>query len=504
MRFLERIKTPVFAIVAAVLIVNYGYGQIVHPKVGTTATSNDGKMKITLIAKKQNYSIAMKDSHDSDINSPKSVNVSPDGKKYYVNSLEGGKTVVFEMGTNRKLKTISHNFTDEGTKKLWVKPSGLYKWHKERTNPNTFMGKPVEATFSHAGRYLWVPYYRRTYDTNAVEPSAMAVIDTRSDNIVKLFETGPLPKMVATSHDGKTLAVTHWGNNTVGLIDISSNNPNDWHYTKLLIVDYELPLNFGNRRVNRDTESGYCLRGTVFTPDDQYLIVCCMGGAGGLAVIDVKNQQYLGRMQGMMHNVRHILINNGYIYLSVNSSGYVQRIKLDKFMQEAKKMTNEKGFVDGWENCKVGIGARTIEISPSGKYIFAACNNASRLCVVDTRSMQMIAEIAVDSYPVGLDISNDGRYVLVTSQGRKGGGGNAVNIYQIDYPEPEPVIKEPVTTDSDTTAVAANTNDNGSGYTAQSFMKWIKTPTGQITTGSLAAVIIAAIAIPIGIKRKKK
>ena len=195
---------------------------IIHPKEGTTAASADGKVKITLVAKKQNYSMAMKDSHDPDINSPKSVNVSPDGKKFYVNSLEGGKTVVYDMATYRKIKTISHNFTDQGSQHLWAKPSGFYKWHKQWPTPNTFMGKPVEATFSHAGRYLWVPYYRRTYDNNAVEPSAMAIIDTQKDEIVKLMETGPLPKMVATSHDGKTLAVTHWGNNTVGLIDISS------------------------------------------------------------------------------------------------------------------------------------------------------------------------------------------------------------------------------------------------------------------------------------------
>ena len=92
---------------AALMACNVLAQPIIHPKVGETATSSDGKVKITLVAKKQNYSMAMKDSHDPDINSPKSVNVSPDGKKFYVNSLEKGKTVVYEMGTNRKLKTIN-------------------------------------------------------------------------------------------------------------------------------------------------------------------------------------------------------------------------------------------------------------------------------------------------------------------------------------------------------------------------------------------------------------
>lgn len=479
---------------------------VVHPKIGTTATSTDGKLIITLIAKKQNYSAAMKDSYDRDINSPKSASVTPDGKKYYINSLEGGVTIAYDMATHKKLKVISHNFTDAGSKHLWAPESGLFEWHKKWPTPNTFMGKPVEATFSHGGRYLWVPYYRRTYDMNAVEPSAMAVIDTKTDEIVRLFETGPLPKMVATSHDNKTLAVTHWGNNTVGVLDISSNKPEDWHYSKLLVVDYVLPLNFGNRKVNRDNNSGYCLRGTVFTPDDKYLIVCCMGGGGGLAVIDVEKQEYLGRVMGVMPNVRHILIRDGYIYLSVNSAGYVQRIKLDKFMESVSQMTNHKATSTGWENCKVGNGARTIEMSPSGKYIFAACNNASSLCVVDTRTMKMIAEIPVDSYPVGLDVSKDGKTVIVTSQGHSSSGrtlgGLAVNIYSVEYAEPEPVIKPTMPTDSDSTAVVQK--DGQGTSSGNSFMDWFGTTTGKVTAGALTALLIAAVAIPVSKRIKRK
>ena len=116
--------------------------------------------------------------------------------------------------------------------------------------------------------------------------------------------------------------------------------------------------------------------------------------------------------------------------------------------------------------------------------------------------MQMLAEIAVDSYPVGLDISNDGRYVLVTSQGRKNGGGNAVNIYQIDYPEPEPVKKEPVPADSD--SIAAPAADNGSSISQSSIMKWLSTTTGQVTAGAIAAVLIAAVAVPVSMKRRRK
>lgn len=418
--------------------------RLAHPAMGTTSKAEGGELTLTIVNKHVNYKGSPKEYIDPYVNSPKSANIHPDGTKYYVNSLEGCATVVYDMKTHERMKVIRYDFKDGKDDKLWSKPSQFYPFTHYSENLNTFQGKPVESTFSHGGRYLWIPFYRRTYDLNAQDPSAVAVIDTKTDEIVKLMETGPLPKMVATSHDGRHVAITHWGNNTVGLVNVASLNPDEWFHEKLLVVDYVLPLDYSlTVPVDRDNKSGYCLRGTVFTPDDKYLLVGCMGGNGGIAVINMETQEYLGRVLGMMANVRHLVIRDGYLYLSINKAGYVQRIKLDRFMEAAKRMSGKTTSIGGWEDCKVGAGARTIELSPSGHFVFAACNLASKLYVVDTRTMKTVANIDVDSYPVGLDISNDGQYVIVTSQGRgtAGTSGNAVNIYKVDYAEPEPVLK---------------------------------------------------------------
>ena len=260
--------------------------------------------------------------------------------------------------------------------------------------------------------------------------SVWAVIDTETDSTVLVMETGPLPKMVCTSHDGRWLAVTHWGDNTVGLVDITSDRPQDWHYVQCFIVDEQLKLDFGlDEQVNRDDDSGWCLRGTVFTPDDRYLLVACMGRGGGIAVIDMKTRQYLGRLQGMRANVRHLVIRDGWLYLSINRTGYVQRIRLDRFLAAAQRMQNHLGAVSGWQECKVGNGARTIELSPDGRYVFAACHLDSRIDIVDTQSMKLVLSVAADSYPVGLDVSRDGTTLITTSQGRGTRGGNCVDIY---------------------------------------------------------------------------
>jgi len=48
-----------------------------------------------------------------------------------------------------------------------------------------------------------VTYYRRSYDANAIDPSAVCIIDTDSDSIVRVIPTGPLPKMITCSPNNK-------------------------------------------------------------------------------------------------------------------------------------------------------------------------------------------------------------------------------------------------------------------------------------------------------------
>lgn len=420
----------IVAVASLLLATGMQAQEIVHPDLGTSVYSPDSTLRLTLIGKKQNYGSTDSLTIDRDIDSPKSVNMHPDGTRYYVNSLEGASTVVYDFKTNRKLKTIKHNFT-EADSALWGNAEPFYEFTHYHKDVNIFYGKPVESTFSHGGRYLWVPYYRRSYDINAQDPSAVAIIDTRTDEIIRLMDTGPLPKMIATSPDGKYIAISQWGDNTVGIIDIQSDDPWQWKYKSLAIVDQKLKLNFSlTQQIDRDNVSGYCLRGTAFTPDNHYLLVGCMQGAEGIAIIDLHTMEYKGRVLGTMPNVRHIIIRNGYLYLSINRTGYIQRIPLDTFLSAIPNMQDKKTHLTGWTNCKVGDGARTIEMSADGKYIFAACNVASALYVVDAHAMTPLLHIPVDSYPVGLDVQ--GKYVFTTSQGRSNGGGNAVDIFEFE------------------------------------------------------------------------
>ena len=49
--------------------------------------------------------------------------------------------------------------------------------------------------------------------------------------------------------------------------------------------------------------------------------------------------------------------------------------------------------------------------------------------------MTVLASCNADSYPVGMDMSEDGKTLIVTAQGKPGGGGNSVMVFKVTYGE---------------------------------------------------------------------
>lgn len=413
--------------------------QEIHPSIGSTAGGEEVGVEITLIAKIQNYSTKADNTYiirETDIYSPKSIIFLEEKQKFYVNSLEGYKTVVFDINTFKRKKTIVHGF-GKANDSLFLETNVLgYQFLKPRSNPNVFYGKPVESCLSHDGKYLWVTYYRRSYDPNAIEPSAVAIIDTDKDEIVRVMPTGPLPKMIACSPDNKHIAVTHWGDNTVGIIDISSDNVKDFKYVKHFVVGYQAIFTKKDQEaeINRDSKCGYCLRGTAFTTDSKYLLVGRMGGGGGIAVFDMTTFSSITTVWGMKTNVRHLVVTDNYLYLSSNRTGYIQKTPIKDFIQFAINPKNKEVKYTKWSDCYAGIGARTIEVSGDEKYIFVAVNNESKIVIIRTEDMKRVAVIKADSYPVGLAYSEKRNLLISTSQGRKDqGGGNCVDVFTVNF-----------------------------------------------------------------------
>lgn len=411
--------------------------QVQRIEINTTSTPAGAEVSLKLIQRFQQYNKEVthqNDIFDTTIHSPKSVNILDQSDKFYIHSLEGCQTSVYSLSSFTLLKTITHNF-NESNQHLFKETKYFdYEYQTKNKNLNHFKGKPVESCLSHDGKFLWVTYYRRSYDINAISPSAVCIIDTEADTIVRVMPTAPLPKMIACSPDNKTIAITHWGDNTIALIDIESDNPNDFKYIKNIAIDRRLSLTYSeNDTINRDNNCGNCLRGTVFTPDNKYVLIGKMG-SNSVAIVNIEKQKYIGSIFGMKNNMRHLIISNGNLYISINKSGFVQKANLNDFLLFKNNEKRNKTF-SKWQSAFVGEGARTIVAHPTGKYIFATANNKSQISIVRTSDMKVIAQCPADSYPVGMDISSNGQTLIVTSQGKDGEGGNSVMVYKIEYNE---------------------------------------------------------------------
>lgn len=370
---------------------------------------------------------------DPDIFSPKSAIFSADGSKFYVNSLEGKKTVIFDSASLQKEGAISHQFTRSDASLFNGEDSVFgYKYNSRppRGDANCFGGKPVEFALSHEGRYLWVTYYRRDWDKNASSPSAVAIIDTLTGKIARVMPTGPLPKMLAVSPDGSTMAIIHWGDNTVGLIDITSGEPSAFSYKNHLIDGNRLSLEYITG--DRDSVCGHCLRGAVFTPDSRYLLVGRMHG-GEISVFDTATGKRLGSLIGIPATPRHLALSpqGDKLYVSSNKSGMISEIDLPLALERLSKSAN--GMANAApRTLAVGKGARTLALSPDGKYIFVACNNDSRLVMVDRNAWRVVDSAPVSPYAVGVAVHPAGNMLVTTSQGRQGAGGNRVDVFRVN------------------------------------------------------------------------
>lgn len=403
----------------------------------SSAKLTNGKtLTLELIARFQHYNprpTHKADHYDPYVFSPKSVRFSIDGSKAYVNALEGFTTLVFDPRTLKRRGKILHRFRerhaylfhDEATGQSW------FPFPAEAPEePNIFSGKPVESALSVDGKYLWVPYYRRDYDRYSVMPSALAIIDVARDRIIRVMATGPIPKYIATSPDGNWVAVIHWGNNTVGLIDTRDPDPANYRHQTLIVVGNRIDLTSIDNR-DRDHGCGFCLRGAVFTSDSKYLLVARMGG-GGIAVLDIQSQRYLGTVKGMRQTPRHLILSSDgkTLFLSSSFAGYVSSYRVSDLVNTARR---RQYLLAPLRESYTGSATRTIAISPDDKLIFAAVNKESKIVVLAADTLAPQLNIPADSYPVGMDVSPDGKQLWVTSQGRKRRGGNSVTVYRIRY-----------------------------------------------------------------------
>lgn len=342
---------------------------------------------------------------DAEIVSPKSVLFHPGGKKFYINALEAGKTLVYDARTLSKLATISHAFSSHSD----LLPT--------TSTGKAFYGKPVEGWFTHEGRYLWVTYYRWSDDASATRASGFAVVDTATDRIIRAYQTGNIPKFVTANADSTELAVTLWGENRIELYDI--RDPARAVKTGDIVVGPKVSAALGS---NRDATCGMCLRGTAYIPGTSWIAVARMSAGGGLSIVDAQSRKVLVDWPRMPATPRHLQVAGDSLYMSANVSGTVARITLSEL-----KLAVADRRTPAVQSRKIGAGARTLKVMDGQVYVAL---NESRKVAVLPLDFSAVKYLDAPAFPVGLDV-HAGR-LIVTSQGHRGQGGHRVWVYDVE------------------------------------------------------------------------
>lgn len=334
----------------------------------------------------------------------KSILIHPDGKRAYSINLEGMSVYEIDRqsrGILRKLSFVPHR--GEGYN------------YKTKEVIQSYAEKPVEAHFTHNGRYLWVSLHNAEGivawdlegDSFAImggEFKEAAVRTYKGKRLekkrnVKLFfiKTGKTPKIISSTVDGRFLFVSNWHSNTVSVIDIASAEPSGWR--KIKDISVRIP------------------RGLAATPDSALLYIAEMG-AEHIIEIDLKTLKRKRRMHVGL-NPRHIILSGDKLYVSLNLDSKLAVLNLSD------------GTVKKTDTC---VRPRTIAMPRDTDLIFSVCYRGEQLQAFQARDLSLIDSWPSKSHPVGLDVYGpvDGRIEAWVANYSSG----TLKIFNFNYTAP--------------------------------------------------------------------
>ncbi len=324
----------------------------------------------------------------------KSVELSPDGSRIYSMNLE--ECSVFEF--NRKSRKLQRKI-------VFVRHPGWGFNYKKKERISSYQEKPVEAHFTHSGRYLWIslhnaggivvwdllngatavpgkPYKEAWYYEIFDQPSSAKTtthkkgVPQQKRGKIRLLwiKTGSTPKVISSSPDGRFLFVANWHSHTVSVLNIESHNPGDWK-----IID--------------NLNTGRIPRGLAVSPDSRYLYVAQMG-SNHISIVDLENMKKVDRIVVGV-NPRHLVISDGFLYSSLNIAGKLIKIDL--------RNLHIVGQV------KTLPSPRTVAISQDGRYVFVVCYNIDYMQVFTANTLAPVGRFTSTLHPVGVTVYQNER-----------------------------------------------------------------------------------------------
>ena len=250
-----------------------------------------------------------------------------------------------------------------------------------------YKGAPVEASFSHDGKYAWVSNYNmygpgfnkpgsdQCNPSQKTDKSFLYRINTETLEIDHVIQVGSVPKFVAASADEHLVLVSNWCS---------------WD---LSVVDTEK-----NQEIKR-IKLGPYPRGIAIDATSEKAYVAIMGSYE-IAEINLRDFS-VKWLKNIGHSPRHLNIDpdGKYLYASLNGEGKIAKISLPTGQVIDKVST--------------GDSPRSMVLSDDGQRLYVVNYGENTVSKVRTSDMKVVQKVNVDANPIGITYDPQTRQVWV-------------------------------------------------------------------------------------------
>ncbi|WP_427157637.1 peptidoglycan-binding protein [Aliinostoc sp. HNIBRCY26] len=304
--------------------------------------------------------------------SPKSVVYSGDGLFFAQNMMYNHSITVY----NRDYKLV----------KVIPDTVDLSKYGYAK-KPGKYRGAPVEASFSHNGKYAWVSNYQM-YGTGFNNPgndkcspsqktdnSFLYRINTDTLNIEQVIQVGSVPKFVAASPDEQLILVSNWCSWDLSVVDANQNQ----EIKRIKLGAYPRGI-----AINSTSETAY---------------VAVMGSSD-IAEVNLRDFS-VKWIRNVGNSPRHLNIDptGKYLYASLNGEGKIAKINLQQRKVIEKVIT--------------GQAPRSMVLNEDGQILYVVNYNENSVSKVRTSDMKVLQKVNVESHPIGITYDPQTREVWV-------------------------------------------------------------------------------------------
>jgi YVTN family beta-propeller protein len=281
-------------------------------------------------------------------------------------------------------------FTPDGKLKGTVNDSVDLSQFGIDGHPGTSRGSPVEAAFTHDGKYLYVSNYAMYGESfgpegldsctpkSAPDKSYLYRVDTETLKIDQVIPVGAVPKYVAVTPDDSTVLVTNWCSWTMSVVDVGSGK---------LVKTIPIP--------------GSWPRGIAISPDSKSAFVAVMGSRR-IAKVDLATSK-VSTFAKTGNGPRHIVISpdGEYLYVTNNSSGTVSKFDATDGSMLATVAT--------------GRAPRSMAISSDGYAVYVVNYDSSTVTKLRASDLRQISTTTTEEHPIGIAYEPTTRSVWVAS-----------------------------------------------------------------------------------------